>query len=255
MDELMSWARMKIKPSKSRNLSIRRGVRNDSSTFVVGGEKIPLLVEQPIKSLGRQYTAELSDKQMGCLNRAPDIMVIHINWTHWYAPVSRKLSGTLTFPRTGLTLPTVEGDVVYDLYATIEHWIYIRIVKNKKEEANHYIAFCQNQLDSSWTKFDDSRVDSVNTDMVSSHHCTQEADKNGTVEVLFYKKRHKVNASQLENAIVREIFTTDWRETNSCPCSDSPKTSERREWYIQLTVPFVQDYTTKLRLNLNKMLR
>lgn len=56
MDELMSWARMKIKPSKSRSLSLRRGVRNDSTIFVIGGEKIPLLSEQPIKSLGRQYT-------------------------------------------------------------------------------------------------------------------------------------------------------------------------------------------------------
>ncbi|KAK0150712.1 hypothetical protein N1851_004673 [Merluccius polli] len=33
--------------------------------FVVGGEKIPQISEQSIKSLGRQYTAELSDKQMG----------------------------------------------------------------------------------------------------------------------------------------------------------------------------------------------
>ncbi|KAJ8393505.1 hypothetical protein AAFF_G00059780 [Aldrovandia affinis] len=30
-----------------------------------GGEQIPLLVTEPIQSLGRQYTAELSDKQMG----------------------------------------------------------------------------------------------------------------------------------------------------------------------------------------------
>ncbi|KAL0188639.1 hypothetical protein M9458_015738, partial [Cirrhinus mrigala] len=58
MDELMSWARMKIKPSKSLSL-------NDNTIFVVGGEKIPLLSEQPIKSLERQYTADLSDKQMG----------------------------------------------------------------------------------------------------------------------------------------------------------------------------------------------
>ncbi|XP_077382825.1 5-azacytidine-induced protein 2 isoform X1 [Festucalex cinctus] len=65
VDELTSWARMRIKPSKSRSLSLRRGVRNDNTIFVVGGEKIPLLSEQPIKSLGRQYTAELSDKQMG----------------------------------------------------------------------------------------------------------------------------------------------------------------------------------------------
>ena len=65
LDELTAWARMKIKPSKSRSLSLRRGVRNDHTTFVAGGEKIPLLCEQPIRSLGRQYSAELSDKQMG----------------------------------------------------------------------------------------------------------------------------------------------------------------------------------------------
>lgn len=56
---------MKIKLSKSQSLSLRRGVRNENTTFVVGGEKIPLLSEQPIRSLGRQYTAELSDRQMG----------------------------------------------------------------------------------------------------------------------------------------------------------------------------------------------
>ena len=65
MDELMSWARMKIKPAKSRSLSLRRGVRNDSTIFVAGGERIPLLSEHPIRSLGREYTSELSDKQMG----------------------------------------------------------------------------------------------------------------------------------------------------------------------------------------------
>ena len=53
------------KGSKSHSLSLRRLVRNDNTIFVVRGEKIPLLSEQPIKSLGRQYTAVLSDKQMG----------------------------------------------------------------------------------------------------------------------------------------------------------------------------------------------
>lgn len=32
---------------------------------MAGGEKILLLAEQPIRSLGREYTSELSDKQMG----------------------------------------------------------------------------------------------------------------------------------------------------------------------------------------------
>lgn len=67
LDELTLWARMKIKPSKSRSLSIRKGVRSDRTVFMAGGEKIPQLVEQPIRSLGRQYTSELSDRQMGRL--------------------------------------------------------------------------------------------------------------------------------------------------------------------------------------------
>lgn len=62
MDELM-WARMKIKPSKSWRLYLRRGVRNDS-TVIVGERKFPSS-ETPIKTLGRQYMAEFSDKQMG----------------------------------------------------------------------------------------------------------------------------------------------------------------------------------------------
>lgn len=64
-DELVGWARMKVKPSKSRSLSIRKGVRNDHTNFTAGGEEIPLPSKQPIHSLGRSYTAELSDKQAG----------------------------------------------------------------------------------------------------------------------------------------------------------------------------------------------
>ncbi|XP_023815255.1 uncharacterized protein LOC111948071 [Oryzias latipes] len=55
---------MRIKPSKSRSLSIRKGVRNDHISFTVNGERIPLLAEQPVRSLGRLYTAELSDNHM-----------------------------------------------------------------------------------------------------------------------------------------------------------------------------------------------
>eukprot|EP00064_Thunnus_orientalis_P004215 superscaffoldBa00000377_g4226 len=58
---------MKIKPSKSWSLLIRKGLRNNNIVFVTGGEEIPWLAEQPIRSLGRQYTSELSDRQMGRL--------------------------------------------------------------------------------------------------------------------------------------------------------------------------------------------
>ncbi|KAL2095427.1 hypothetical protein ACEWY4_010146 [Coilia grayii] len=65
IDELVAWARMKIKPAKSRSLSLRKGVRSNRTIFVAGGEEIPLLATQPVRSLGLSYTADLSDKQMG----------------------------------------------------------------------------------------------------------------------------------------------------------------------------------------------
>lgn len=45
---------MTMKPSKSRRLFFRRGVRNDSTTFIIGGQKIPLLFERsdPLKAWG-----------------------------------------------------------------------------------------------------------------------------------------------------------------------------------------------------------
>ncbi|KAJ8352978.1 hypothetical protein AAFF_G00124830, partial [Aldrovandia affinis] len=65
LDELIIWARMNFKPQKSRSLSLRKGERNDRVTFTIGGEDIPRIVDQPIRSLGRLYTSRLSDKDMG----------------------------------------------------------------------------------------------------------------------------------------------------------------------------------------------
>lgn len=53
-----------IKPAKSHSLSIWKDLRNDNMSFSANGEKIPLLVDQPVQSLGRRYTADLSSKQM-----------------------------------------------------------------------------------------------------------------------------------------------------------------------------------------------
>lgn len=60
LEELLTWARMRIKPAKTSSLSIRKGVRNDNISFSVGSEKIPLLVGQPVQSLEKLYTANLS---------------------------------------------------------------------------------------------------------------------------------------------------------------------------------------------------
>lgn len=45
LDELVGWARMKIKPSKSRSLSLRKEIKRGHTIFVANGEKVPLLYE------------------------------------------------------------------------------------------------------------------------------------------------------------------------------------------------------------------
>ncbi|CAL8271355.1 unnamed protein product [Merluccius merluccius] len=42
-------------------------IRNNNISFSVNGEKIPLLVDQPVRSLERLYTADLSDKHMAAI--------------------------------------------------------------------------------------------------------------------------------------------------------------------------------------------
>jgi len=52
---------MKIKPSKSRSISIVKGVLSNYR-FFIGEEPIPTVSDQPVKSLGRWYDAILKDK-------------------------------------------------------------------------------------------------------------------------------------------------------------------------------------------------
>lgn len=61
LEENISWARMKIKPSKSRSISIVKGVLSDLK-FFIGDDPIPTVSEQPVKSLGRWYDSSLKDK-------------------------------------------------------------------------------------------------------------------------------------------------------------------------------------------------
>ena len=62
LDQLISWCRMKFKPKKSRSLTIRKGRVDDRTRYRVGGEAIPSISDAPVKSLGRWFTKELSDK-------------------------------------------------------------------------------------------------------------------------------------------------------------------------------------------------
>jgi len=61
--------------------------------------------------------------------------------------------------------------VLYDLYAVSNHIGNIH--------GGHYTAFCKNQLDKKWYKFDDSSAKKMEEGGVCSHHAY----------LLFYRKR------------------------------------------------------------------
>lgn len=55
-------ARMKLKPSKCRSISIVEGQVTDQR-FYIGETPVPTLSEMPVKSLGRWYDAKLKDTE------------------------------------------------------------------------------------------------------------------------------------------------------------------------------------------------
>ena len=62
LQENIQWARMEIKPSKSRSISIIKGKLSEHR-FYVDKEAIPTVSEKPVKSLGRWYHATLKDTE------------------------------------------------------------------------------------------------------------------------------------------------------------------------------------------------
>ena len=57
----VAWARMKLKPEKSRSLVIQNGRSVDEEPFSVGGVVIPSLQSKPLRTLGRDYTPAVND--------------------------------------------------------------------------------------------------------------------------------------------------------------------------------------------------
>ncbi|NJK32032.1 MAG: hypothetical protein HC927_06195 [Deltaproteobacteria bacterium] len=62
LERLISWARMKFKPAKSRSLVLKKGKVQDRFRFKIQGERVPTVTEQPVKSLGKWFRSSLSDK-------------------------------------------------------------------------------------------------------------------------------------------------------------------------------------------------
>ena len=64
LDELIVRNRMMFKAKKSRSCTIVKG-KHKELHFSIGGDMIPTVKEKPVKSLGRWYTAGLSDHRRG----------------------------------------------------------------------------------------------------------------------------------------------------------------------------------------------
>lgn len=62
LQENIRWARMEIKPSKSRSISIVKG-QIVNERFYINYSPITTILEKPIKSLGRWYNSDLKDAE------------------------------------------------------------------------------------------------------------------------------------------------------------------------------------------------
>ena len=66
LNVLVAWSRMKFKSKKSRSLTFRSG-KQIQQRFKIGGDHIPTVKEEPVKSLGRLYAGSLTDRHEGVL--------------------------------------------------------------------------------------------------------------------------------------------------------------------------------------------
>ena len=62
MNDLLEWCRMSFKPAKSRSLALTRGKIRSDVFFLVAGQRIPTVQEEPVKSLGRVFDESIKDR-------------------------------------------------------------------------------------------------------------------------------------------------------------------------------------------------
>ncbi|XP_077183640.1 ubiquitin carboxyl-terminal hydrolase 43 isoform X2 [Paroedura picta] len=122
----------------------------------------------------------------------PDILVIHLKRFRQVGEQRHKLTTLVHFPLRGLDMaPHVatryrgskwgpwkhanpessQGHFLYDLYAVCNH--------HGSLQGGHYTAYCRNALDSHWYSYDDSTVEPVREDDVSTR----------AAYILFYQRR------------------------------------------------------------------
>lgn len=134
----------------------------------------------------------------------PDILIIHLKRFCQVGEKRNKLSTLVKFPLSGLNMaphmaqsssagPTPPGpgpwpswkqptclpttyplDFLYDLYAVCNH--------HGSLQGGHYTAYCRNSLDGRWYSYDDSTVEPLREDEVSTRGAY----------ILFYQKRNSI---------------------------------------------------------------
>ncbi|RXN33229.1 reverse transcriptase [Labeo rohita] len=61
LERLIRWARMDLKPAKSRSLVLIKGNVTDKFHFSLGGVQIPSITEKPVNSLGKVFNSTIKD--------------------------------------------------------------------------------------------------------------------------------------------------------------------------------------------------
>uniref|UniRef100_G1MVR0 ubiquitinyl hydrolase 1 n=1 Tax=Meleagris gallopavo TaxID=9103 RepID=G1MVR0_MELGA len=129
----------------------------------------------------------------------PDILIIHLKRFRQVAQRRHKLSTLVRFPLRGLDMaphlapggddgstpaPTrsCPPDALYDLYAVCNH--------HGSMQGGHYTAYCCNSLDGRWYSYDDSTVEGVREDEVSTR----------SAYILFYQRRNAIPAWSASSA-------------------------------------------------------
>uniref|UniRef100_A0A8C6ZJL0 ubiquitinyl hydrolase 1 n=1 Tax=Nothoprocta perdicaria TaxID=30464 RepID=A0A8C6ZJL0_NOTPE len=118
----------------------------------------------------------------------PDILIIHLKRFRQVAERRHKLTTLVRFPLRGLDMgPHVAQrgrlDYLYDLYAVCNH--------HGSMQGGHYTAYCCNSLDGQWYSYDDSMVEGVREDEVSTR----------SAYILFYQRRNAIPAWSASSSV------------------------------------------------------
>ncbi|XP_015734999.2 ubiquitin carboxyl-terminal hydrolase 43 isoform X2 [Coturnix japonica] len=130
----------------------------------------------------------------------PDILIIHLKRFRQVAQRRHKLSTLVRFPLRGLDMAphlapgggrwqhplrpprSCPPDALYDLYAVCNH--------HGSMQGGHYTAYCCNSMDGRWYSYDDSTVEGVREDEVSTR----------SAYILFYQRRNAIPAWSASSA-------------------------------------------------------